>query len=94
VLCSAVTYGMSFKPLPIDKVPGSRAVELRLQSIDANVALAEAFYDFDTRNYRLTLVGPNGRHADVVFNGDFLDDVWDNPDGPRSKYSIELIQKL
>ncbi|TCK68486.1 hypothetical protein [Acidipila rosea] len=85
---------MPYKPLPTDNVPGHEAVELRLQSIDANVALAEAFYDFDTRNYRLTLVGPNGRHADAVFNGDFLDDVRDNPDGPRSKYSIELTQNL
>ena len=85
---------MPFKPLSIDNVPGHEAVELRLQSIDANVALAEALHDFDTRDYRLTLVGPNGRHADVVFNGDFLDDVRDNPDGPRSKYSIELTQKL
>jgi hypothetical protein len=59
---------MPFKPLSIDSIPGHEAIQLRLQSIDANVTLAEALYDFDTRNYRLTLVGPNGRRADVVFN--------------------------
>ena len=85
---------MPFKPIPIDKVPGYAVIQARLHSIDANVAAAEAFYEFDKRQYRLTLTGPNGRHAEVVFSGDFLDDVQDNPDGPRTGYSIDLTTRL
>jgi len=85
---------MSYKPIPIDHVPGSEAIAARLQSIDANVTVAEAFYEFDGRQFRIRMTAPNGRESDVVFSGDFLDDVRDNPEGPRSKYSIELTTKL
>jgi len=85
---------MPFKPIPVDKLPAYESIQARLQAIDAGVDVGEVFYEFDKRHYRLMLTGANGRHGDVVFSGDFLDDVRDNPEGPRSKYSIDLATKL
>jgi hypothetical protein len=85
---------MAFKTIQPSEVPAFTIVAARAKSISAEVLISETGYDFDRELYSFRLAGPSGRHADVSFSREFLDDLRDNPASPTGKYTLELTAKL
>jgi hypothetical protein len=85
---------MAFKTIQPSEVPAFTIVAARAKSISSEVLISETGYDFDRELYSFRLAGPSGRHADVNFSREFLDDLRDNPASPTGKYTLELTAKL
>jgi len=85
---------MAFKAVQPSEVPAFTIVEARARAISSDISISETGFDIDRELYSFRLVGPSGRHADVHFSRELLDDLRDNPASPTGKYTLELTAKL
>jgi hypothetical protein len=85
---------MAFRSYDRTKVPALDIVEARIVAISADLSIDDIAYDFDTGTYRLRLLAKNGRLADLDLSRELLEDLRDNPSGPKAKYTLELTSKL
>jgi hypothetical protein len=76
------------------KVSALDIVEARVAAVSADLLIDETAYDFDAGTYRLRLLAKNGRRADLDLSRELLEDLRDNPSGPKAKYTLELTSKL
>jgi hypothetical protein len=85
---------MEHKQIDKAEVPAVDIVEARLMALNQNISIEAVGYDFDAMSYRFRIAAPNARQASFDLGRDLLADLRDNPDGPKSKYSVELNAKL
>lgn len=81
------------KEIKVDDVPAIGIIRSKLKEIEPSITVEAAGSEFDTGDYALILrLGE--RESQVRFSREFLDDLRDNPSGPRAKYSRELNERL
>jgi hypothetical protein len=85
---------MPFETIKPSLVPAFQIVEARVKSISSEVFISETGYDCDRELYSFRIAGPSGRHADVNFSRELLDDLRDNPASPSGNYTMELTARL
>jgi len=85
---------MAFRAHDPTQIPALDIIEARISAVSLDLSIGETAYDFDTGTYRLRLLAKNGRRADLDLSRELLEDLRDNPSGPKAKYTLELTSKL
>jgi hypothetical protein len=75
-------------------VPALDIVEARITAISEDLSVDDIAYDFDAGSYRFRLLARNGRQANLDLSRELLEDLRDNPSGPKAKYTLEISSKL
>lgn len=84
---------MGAKEVFFDQVPGFKVVQQIIASIDRDVLMINAAYNFDQENYHLNLTC-RGRKGHAVLSRNLLNDICDDKGTSGIKYNRELLSKL
>lgn len=85
---------MSAKEISSDKMPGFSVVQQTLGSIDRDITVVSAAYEFDPPEAYLLNLSGRGRKGRAVLPYELLSDIRDNKQAPGSEYTRGLHGKL